>query len=496
MKKNLKSVQVRVFLILCLTITLIISALVIINNVVLEAFYKYSKTETAIKLRTEINRYYNEPIQYNIKSELRQIEIKNNMNILIEDNNDKIIYSANNEMIQSVELLKKDNTVRTIYRNKEVEIKSINMPISSKNLILVSTLDNGYNLYIKIPVTPIKESVRISNKILILIALIMIFISAIMASFVSRKITDPIIKLNKITKKLAKLDFSEKYDVTDTDDEINTLGKNINEMSDKLEATIGQLRKNNNELERDIEQKSKIDEMRKQFISDVSHELKTPIGLIQGYAEGLLENVNDDPESRKFYAEVIIDEAKKMDNMVKKLLELMKLEYEERKFNDEKFDLNKLIKEEIKRETVLIDEKKITIEYKPKKTMVFADQEYIQQVVSNYLTNAIKNCQEKYGEKKISITLKKRENNKIRLFVFNTGNQIPEDKIDMIWGRFYKVDESRNRENGGTGIGLALVRAIMNNYNNKYGVKNLENGGEFYCDINLKGKEKIEDEVQ
>ena len=319
MKKNLKSVQVRVFLILCLTITLIISALVIINNVVLEAFYKYSKTETAIKLRTEINRYYNEPIQYNIKSELRQIEIKNNMNILIEDNNDKIIYSANNEMIQSVELLKKDNTVRTIYRNKEVEIKSINMPISSKNLILVSTLDNGYNLYIKIPVTPIKESVRISNKILILIALIMIFISAIMASFVSRKITDPIIKLNKITKKLAKLDFSEKYDVTDTDDEINTLGKNINEMSDKLEATIGQLRKNNNELERDIEQKSKIDEMRKQFISDVSHELKTPIGLIQGYAEGLLENVNDDPESRKFYAEVIIDEAKKMDNMVKKI---------------------------------------------------------------------------------------------------------------------------------------------------------------------------------
>ena len=476
MKKNLKSVQVRVFLILCLTITLIISALVIINK--LEAFYKYSKTETAIKLRTEINRYYNEPIQYNIKSELRQIEIKNNMNILIEDNNDKIIYSANNEMIQSVELLKKDNTVRTIYRNKEVEIKSINMPISSKNLILVSTLDNGYNLYIKIPVTPIKESVRISNKILILIALIMIFISAIMASFVSRKITDPIIKLNKITKKLAKLDFSEKYDVTDTDDEINTLGKNINEMSDKLEATIGQLRKNNNELERDIEQKSKIDEMRKQFIS------------------GLLENVNDDPESRKFYAEVIIDEAKKMDNMVKKLLELMKLEYEERKFNDEKFDLNKLIKEEIKRETVLIDEKKITIEYKPKKTMVFADQEYIQQVVSNYLTNAIKNCQEKYGEKKISITLKKRENNKIRLFVFNTGNQIPEDKIDMIWGRFYKVDESRNRENGGTGIGLALVRAIMNNYNNKYGVKNLENGVEFYCDINLKGKEKIEDEVQ
>ena len=495
MKKKIKSVQFRVFLILCLTLTLVIFALVIINNVVLEAFYKYLKTETAIRIRTEINRYYNEPIQYNIKSELRQIEIKNNMNILIEDNNEKIVYSANNEMIQSVELLNKDNTVRTVYRNQEVEIKSINMPISSNNLILVSTLDNGYHLYIKIPVTPIKESVRISNKILMVIALIMILVSSIMASFVSRKITDPIIRLNKITKKLAKLDFSEKYEATDTDDEINTLGKNINEMSEKLEATIGQLRKNNNELERDIEQKSKIDEMRKQFISDVSHELKTPIGLIQGYAEGLYENVNDDPESRKFYAEVIIDEAKKMDNMVKKLLELMKLEYQERKFNDEKFDLNKLIEEEIKRETVLVNEKKIKIEYNPEKTMVFADPEYIQQVVSNYLTNAIKNCQEKYGEKKISIKLRKMENDKIRLYIFNTGNQIPEDKIEMIWGRFYKVDESRNRENGGTGIGLALVKAIMNNYNNKYGVKNLENGVEFYCDINIKRKEKRNSEL-
>ena len=232
--------------------------------------------------------------------------------------------------------------------------------------------------------------------------------------------------------------------------------------------------------------------MRKQFISDVSHELKTPIGLIQGYAEGLLENVNDDPESRKFYAEVIIDEAQKMDNMVKKLLELMKLEYQERKFNDAEFDLNELIQEELKRETVVINENNIKIEYEPKKQMVFADQEYIEQVVSNYLTNAIKNCEEMYGEKKIEIRLKNMDNNKVRLYVFNTGKQIPEDKIEMIWGRFYKIDSSRNRENGGTGIGLALVRAIMNNYGNKYGVKNKENGVEFFCDINTnEEKQKI-----
>ena len=132
---------------------------------------------------------------------------------------------------------------------------------------------------------------------------------------------------------MSKLDFSQKYRITDADDEINNLGKSINIMSDKLEKTIKQLRNTNMELEKDIEEKSKIDEMRKSFISDVSHELKTPIALIQGYSEGLIENVNTDEESRKFYAEVIQDEINKMDKLVKQLLELMKLEYGKREFN-------------------------------------------------------------------------------------------------------------------------------------------------------------------
>src|SRR5699024_10155157 len=139
------------------------------------------------------------------------------------------------------------------------------------------------------------------------------------------------------------------------------LGKNINTMSDKLETTIKQLRENNSELEKDIEEKSKIDDMRKQFISDVSHELKTPIALIQGYAEGLIENVNNDEESRKLYAEVILDESNKMDTLVKQLLELMKLEYGKREFNNEKFEIVELINEVIRKCKVMIDEKNIQI---------------------------------------------------------------------------------------------------------------------------------------
>ena len=217
-----------------------------------------------------------------------------------------------------------------IYSQNNIVVQSIDESKTNEYLMLKANLDNGYITYIKIQIEPIKETVKISNDLLVIIGVLMIIIAAVIASVIANKFTKPILQLNRITKKMANLDFSQRYRISDTEDEINMLGRNINEMSDKLELTINRLQSNNSKLEQNIEEKSKIDEMRKQFISDVSHELKTPIALIQGYAEGLIENVNSDEESRKFYAEVILDESNKMDTMVKRLLELMKLEYQER----------------------------------------------------------------------------------------------------------------------------------------------------------------------
>lgn len=233
------------------------------------------------------------------------------------------------------------------------------------------------------------------------------------------------------------------------------------------------------------------------FISDVSHELKTPIALIQGYAEGLVENVNSDEESRKFYAEVILDESNKMDLLVKQLLELMKLEYEKREFNNKVFDVTELLREVIRKSKVMLEEDNITVELNGlKPAMVYADSFYIEQVVTNYFTNAIKHAEEVNKEKKIVIDVQKNEeNNKIRVSVFNTGKNIDEENLNRIWKRFYKVDSSRNRAKGGTGIGLSLVKAIMNNYENDYGVTNKENGVEFYFELDVaKGSEEEEEE--
>lgn len=493
LKDKFKSVRFRLFAVLCAVIVFLVLCLILINSIVLENFYVYSKTNTVKKLYYKIDSYYTSPnLSTNLENELRRSAFINNFDILIKTDTDLILFTTDRDFLSSLNRIQSSNQLKEqegsaiLYKDEKMQICRVDDKTSNLTYILLTgNLVNGYSLFIRIPVAPIEESVKISNKVLMLIGLLTIIVAALAVSIISRKFTEPILELNDITKKMSKLDFSKKYRIKNSSDEINALGQNINTMSDKLEGTIKQLRDNNKELEKDIEEKSKIDEMRKQFISDVSHELKTPIALIQGYAEGLVENVNTDEESKKFYAEVILDETNKMDNLVKQLLELMKLEYGKREFQDKEFDLVELIQGVIQNCHVMIEEKNIEVLFEAKEPIyVMADDFYIEQIVTNYFTNAIKHVEEKDSKKQIVISIGV-QNEKARVTVFNTGSPIAEEELDRIWGRFYKVDSSRNREDGGSGIGLSLVKAIQNNYKNGYGVENKENGVEFYFEINV-----------
>lgn len=484
--KKIKSIKVRLFIILCTTVITIIAFLILANNMILEEYYIYSKQQKLLNAYAKINDYYNNKIDIkDIEIELEKISIYNNFDILIKTNNNIIIYSSNRDFISNIDITAKNDKRNLIYSSDKISIrKTSNFSNGLTYILLTGTLDNNYSLYIRMPVSTIQESVRISNRFLYLICGITIIGSGIAILIISKRFTKPIAELEAIANKMSKLDFSHKYRIKDTDDEINNLGRSINTMSDKLEKTIKQLQETNIELEKDIEKKSKIDEMRKQFVSDVSHELKTPIALIQGYAEGLVENVVTDEESKTFYANVILDEANKMDLLVKQLLELMKLEYGNREFNNQKFDISELIQEVVRKSKLLIDEKNVEVQLNIEKPLyVYADEFYIEQVVNNYFTNAIKHVKEINGEKIIKINSEIKENNKVRITIFNTGEKIKEEDLTRIWNRFYKVDEARNREDGGTGIGLSIVKAIMNNYKNEYGVQNKENGVEFYFEI-------------
>lgn len=335
---------------------------------------------------------------------------------------------------------------------------------------------------IRMPMASIRDSVEISNIFYIYIGLLVIMISSAAIWFMSKRITKPLLELTEISRRMSNLDFEARYE-GGGEDEIGTLGQNFNKMSEELEHTISELKTANNELQEDIEQKKQIDEMRKEFLSNVSHELKTPIALIQGYAEGLKECINDDAESREFYCDVIMDESAKMNNMVKKLLTLNHLEFGNDQAAMERFDLTDLVRGVVQSAQLLADQKGAQISFPQSEPVyVWGDEFKVEEVVTNYVSNALNHVD---GEMKIEVKMMRRENH-VRLSVFNTGKPIPEEELDKIWIKFYKVDKARTREYGGSGIGLSIVKAIMESMHQKFGVVNYDNGVEFWFELEEK----------
>ena len=341
------------------------------------------------------------------------------------------------------------------------------------------TLTNGYYFMLRIPLENISTNVRISNEFILYFSLVAVLVSAILIAWVSMRIARPIRELTDLSERMANLDFDAKY-TSGGKNEIGQLGEHFNRMSEKLEETISQLKSANNELQRDIEKKTQIDDMRKEFLSNVSHELKTPLALIQGYAEGLKECINDDEESREFYCDVIMDEAGKMNNMVKKLLTLNQLEFGQEQPQMERFDIAQLITGKIQATQILAQQKEATLTYEGDEVIhVWGDEFRVEEVLTNYLSNALNHVE---GERIIRVSAG-RLGKQVRVSVFNTGQPIPEEDLDQIWIKFYKVDKARTREYGGSGVGLSIVRAIMDSMNQPCGVQNLEDGVSFWFEL-------------
>lgn len=349
---------------------------------------------------------------------------------------------------------------------------------------LWGTLDNGNFILIRTPIQGIKDNVHISNTFITYIGIVTLVIGIVAAFVLSSYISKPIKQLSNIAERMSELDFDIKYDGKDKG-EIGLLGKSMNNMSQKLEENISQLKTANLELQRDIDKKEKLEKMRTDFLSNVSHELKTPIALIQGYAEGLKEGITDDPESMDFYCSVIMDEAAKMNNMVKRLLTLNQIEFGEDELVMERFDINELVKSVVNANELRATQKNLSITYDILDTplYVWADEYKVEEVVTNYLSNAINHC---CNENIIKIKVGQMDKDNVRVSVFNTGNNIPEADIEHIWEKFYKVDKARTREYGGNGIGLSIVKAIVESMGKTCGVNNLSDGVEFWFDLDCK----------
>lgn len=262
--------------------------------------------------------------------------------------------------------------------------------------------DNGDIFIMRSPLESIRSAVTIFNRFIGVVGGCVILVSVLLAWYFSKRITEPIMELATLSQKMADLDFDAKY-TSGGSNEIGVLGENFNRMSERLEQTISNLKEANYKLQKDIEQKEKRENMRSEFLGNVSHELKTPIALIQGYAEGLKEGVNDDPESREFYCEVIMDEAGKMNRMVKNLLALNQLEFGEDDVQFERFDITSLISGVLQSLDILIEQKEAQVIFRHKNPVyVWADEFKVEQVVRNYVNNALNHVD---GEKVIEIKI-------------------------------------------------------------------------------------------
>lgn len=469
----------------------LLAILLIVNVKFLEPYYIRDKEMQFIHVYEELQEAVKKGTISNdeVQDELHVLCEKNNISYIVLDmDNEKLITNVHDTNMLKQQLsgyllnqAQKGGKVLDSTDNYQL-MRSQDPWNQSEYIEMWGQLDDNVNFLIRSPVESIRESVALSNRFLIYVGMGTLIICMGLVWYFSRRITKPIQELAELSDRMANLDFEAKY-TSGGKNEIGELGDNFNRMSQKLEKAISELKQANNSLQQDIEQKEKMEQMRTEFMGNVSHELKTPIALIQGYAEGLKEGVNDDPESRDFYCDVIMDEAGKMNRMVKNLMTLNQLEFGNDKVEFERFNLTELIGGVLQSMDILSQQKDVKLIFREENPVyVWGDEFKIEQVVRNYVSNAYNHVNE---EKIIEVKIL-REDGLAKVTVFNTGKPIPEEDVPRIWDKFFKVDKAHTREYGGNGIGLSIVKAIMESMHQQYGVKNYDNGVEFWFTLDVR----------
>ena len=500
-KKFSHSLRVKITLIILLLISILLLSIGILNNYGLTWYYQNEKVseihEAYLKLDNEVKKLSEDGqtiigesedngsvVNERVSNIILDYSNKHNITIaLVDSMTNKAIYSSQREGDMFLDRIQEGFIGNKNIKKKDILYKSDNYTIILHNTQKNSSFIEGFGycsdnqtiVIMSTPVAGLKESVNISNKFLIYVAIIGFIITVIITFLITKMITSPILQLAEISNKMGKLDFTARYEGKRSD-EIQTLGQNMNYMSDRLKKAISKLQEANEVLKEDIKRKEAIDEMRKDFIANVSHELKTPIALIQGYAEGLNEGLCEDEESRKYYTEVIMDESEKMNKMVKQLLTLSSLESGNSILHKENFNMTSLTEGVLSSISILIGEKNVKVDFDTSRDVfLYADEFKIEEVVTNYISNAIHHVNDN-GTIKIDVSEDERN---VYFSVYNTGNQIPEKDLANVWEKFFKVDKAHSRSYGGSGIGLSIVKAIVEAHGGAVKVVNKSDGVEF-----------------
>ena len=461
------TIKTKIFLLFVGFMVAFILCGVLINTLFLEQFYIFRNEDIFTQINSEVTDNLNLSKDEFI-SFIESIDRAEGISITVTDNNMGIKYNSYSKKKDTESIKLPKETEDTINQNIEKLNSSYIYTVTEKasdqtpKLVYIKKQSNGDLLILSKPIKSIRESADISNQFYIFSGMLIIIVGSFVMFSFSRKITKPIAKMSKIADDISNLNFDNKVEIT-SKDEIGELSASINTISEKLKASIDGLKD-------DIEHQ-------KELARNTSHELKTPIGVIKGYTEGLLYGVAESKEMKEEYYHIIINECDRMDNMVKELLDLSSLEAKNATLgNVTTFLVSSLIKSVLERFDLIFKEQNITCQLECINSMqISGDYELIERAIGNIVMNAVKyNDDNKY----IKITAKEEQDKKI-ISVFNTGAVIPEKEINNIFEVFYKVDKSRSRKMGGHGLGLSIVRSIIKLHGGDVLAQNKKGGVEF-----------------
>jgi two-component system, OmpR family, sensor histidine kinase VanS len=488
-----RSIKVRFTVIIISIVLAIFLIQLVVNLLFVDGFYVFQKIRTMQQVYEQIQesaKYSEDSLEEIIGNMIMDF----NLEVSLADENMEMIYSNrffDNRMRpvqepvepERIDLFDFKKYPIEYYKKDNPTIIKTNMQDGDRIRLLGKINKDGktYYMVIRLSVKSIGFETRIINKFNFYISSFAIVIGGLIVYIMAKQLAKPIEEINKVAINVSNLDFSIRAKEVRRKDELGSLAVNINTMADRLKSNIDNLKEANHKLELDNELMNQVDEQRKEFIANISHELKTPLAILSGYTE-LLNN--DVPGIDKtFYFETILDETHKMDVLIQSLLNLSNMENRLHELKLVNLDIFKFVEHIYRKNEILIQNSgQISSFVGEPCGMVMADPLYLEEAITNYISNAIT-----YTEKGKMIQMSiRRSAEEVVLSVFNEGGRISEEHLEKIWNSFYREDKSRTRtEQNNIGLGLYIVRSIMNAHHGKCGVENKNDGVEFWISLRL-----------
>ena len=455
MMKN--SLATKIFKYLAIFSLFILIFLFFFQVIFINTFYEWTKTRTIKNLAQDILVTENDTSLY---EKLDRVSYSENVCIELTNSNGDNLYSTYSSNCNLRSKAIKRNFINSNKKTKTYNL--VNNFTREKSIMNATRLSNNLYIFISTSLIPLDSTINIIEQQLIIVSIVVLLLSIVVAYFISKRLSNPIIRISKAAKLISKGKLKTNFDS----------GSDIKELIDLTDAL--------NDMKEEL---SKTEELQKDLMANVSHDLKTPLTMIKAYAELILDINIDDKEKCKSNLNIIIEEVNRLNDLVNDILALTKVENDLDKLDISSFDLIKLIKRIVKQHNIYVIKDGYSIEFihdNIDKLMINADKKKIEQVIYNLLNNALNYT----GDDKKVIIKVVEDDKDYTIMVIDSGKGIDKKEIDHIFDRYYRSKKNHKRYVYGTGLGLSIVKNILLLHNYEYGVKSTKNKGTtFYFKI-------------